>query len=149
MPKPSEFIQYTNELYEKFVAEGKMTKQTSNNPDEKMQLSFNEIVLNASDEERDKLGKLLVAEAVKQGENKESVQKEWDSLVRAVVEGDMRKRATENVELPTVEDPYATIYHGLPNSYRYFPTPQKSKHQCTRKPKPKKRGVKHGNRKKK
>ena len=156
MPKkPSPFIEYANELYEEFVEKGLMKKPDdpivvpAQNPDEKMQKSFNDIVLHASQEQRDKLGGLLIAEAVKQGESEEAVRKEWDALVNAIVENKMKEQAFD-VQLPTVEDTNSIAYHMNPysNSIQYNPT-HKSKHQCNRKPKPKKRGVKHGNRKKK
>lgn len=153
MPKkPSPFIEYANELYEEFVEKGLMKKPDdlivvpAQSPDEKMQKSFNDIVLHASQEQRDKLGGLLIAEAVKQGESEEAVRKEWDALVHAIVEQKMKADAS-NVEIPTLE-PSSFLYSSNPYSSFYNPT-HKSKHQCNRKPKPKKRGVKHGNRKKK
>ena len=152
--KPSPFLEYANELYEEFVEKGLVNSDDpivvpTQSPYEKMKKSFNDIVFHANQEQRDKLGGLLIAEAFKQGESEEAVRKEWDTLVNAIVENKMKEQAFD-VQLPTVEDTNSITYHMNPyhNPLQYNPT-HKSKHQCNRKPKPKKRGVKHGNRKKK
>lgn len=152
--KPSPFLEYANEFYEEFVEKGLVNSDDpivvpTQSPYEKMKKSFNDIVFHANQEQRDKLGGLLIAEAVKQGESEEAIRKEWDALVNPIVENKMKEQAFD-VQLPTVEDTNSIVYHMNPyhNSIQYNPT-HKSKHQCNRKPKPKKRGVKHGNRKKK
>lgn len=127
----SKFIEYANSVYERQKNEG-------NEPH-----SFNQMVRNATTEEQNKMKQLLGEEAEKQGQDKEAVMKEFDTMVSLENADKNGEEMIANRDLgmlfqkpPVV---YDTMYHSV----------HKSKHQCTRKPKPKPRGVKHGNRKKK
>lgn len=127
----SKFIEYANSVYERQKNEGNEPK------------SFNQMVRNATTEEQNKMKQLLGEEAEKQGQDKEAVMKEFDTMVSLENADKNGEEMIANRDLgmlfqkpPVV---YDTMYHNI----------HKSKHQCTRKPKPKPRGVKHGNRKKK
>ena len=138
------FLEYTESVCKRLMAEGTLA-------DSGEKASFDDVVLHATPEERGKMGSLLIAEAVRQGENEEAFRKEWDTFVEAVLKGGA-KRLLADIQPPTVEDLPMQFYHA---TYRpsvaptYYSDLHRSKHQCTRKPKPRQRGVKHGNRKKK
>lgn len=127
----SKFIEYANSVYERQKNEG-------NEPH-----SFNEMVRYATTEEQNKMKQLLGEEAEKQGQDKEAVMKEFDNMVSLEIADKNGEEMIANPDFSMLfQKPpvvYDTMYHRV----------HKSKHQCTRKPKPKPRGVKHGNRKKK
>lgn len=134
----SEFIEYLNSVYRRLVADGVMQDGMERVP-------LDTIVRHATADERARLGELLTDEAVKADVDTEAIRKEWKTLVDSV---DEAKRTIADMHSPTVEE------WGLPfcrNQYSYtaYSPTHKSKHQCNRKPRPKRRGVKHGNRKKK
>lgn len=130
----SKFIEYANSVYERQKNEG-------NEPH-----SFNEMVRNATKEEQDKMKQLLGEEGEKQGQDKEAIMKEFDALVSL----ETAEKNSEETLSTSAETISSYLFHRPPEVYDsiYHPI-HKSKHQCTRKPKPKPRGVKHGNRKKK
>jgi hypothetical protein len=135
------FIEYTSRIYKRLVADGVMRGGMEDVP-------FNDIVLHATADERARLGELLVEESGRQGENKEAVRKEWDALVEGILKYGA-KEPLKDVQPHADEEwgmPFHLMPHGISTQYSGL---QKSKHQCNRKPRPKRRGVKHGNRKKK
>lgn len=140
MAQVSPFIQYCNELYEKF-------KNPETAPVGTVEpVNFMHLIAQASVEERDKMGSLLIAEAVKQGENRENIEREWQGLVEAALNDKVMEAQTP--ELPN-DDIYSHIFHKPPHyDIAQYNPPKVSKHQCTRKPKPRK-NTKHGNRKRK
>lgn len=133
------FTEYVDKVYRRLVSDGLMKDCAME------RVPFNDVVAHATKEELAKMCELLTDEAAKADVDAEELRKEWDTLVDSVNEA---KRAIADMRPPTVEE------WGLPfcrNRYSYatHPPAHKSKHQCVRKPKPRQRGVKHGNRKKK
>lgn len=135
------FLEYTESVCKRLIAEGTLA-------DSGEKASFADVVLHATPEERGKMGSLLVDEAVRQGEDGATFRKEWDTFVETALKGGA-KRSLADIQ-PQVNEEWGMPYHLMPRAIStQYSGLHRSKHQCTRKPKPRQRGVKHGNRKKK
>lgn len=135
------FLEYTKSVCKRLMAEGTLA-------DNGEKASFDDVVLHATPEERGKMGSLLVDEAVREGKDEATFRKQWDTFVETALKGGA-KRSLADIQPQADEEwglPYRLMPHAIPTRYSDL---HRSKHQCTRKPKPRQRGVKHGNRKKK
>jgi hypothetical protein len=110
--------------------------------------TVNDILSYANKSESDKIESLLIKDLVANGATEEAAKDFYNEIYVDAI-----RRKNERIALDfdnnSAFQRFLANPHYTDTIYQSSVALRQSKHQCNRKPKPKKRGVKHGNRKKK